>query len=202
MQESRENFDRQTKELREDFANQMKESHEDLERDLKERQEKADQQIRDMREKTNATIRRISVELLGVTGHIVEGLVSSSTEKIFKKAGFDLHDSGKNLKRELASKDKQMEVDVMLSNEKIVVPVEVKANFTKRKVKRFVQKMELFREFFPECADKEVLAAVAAINYDAGAASFAHDSGLIVIRVSSNDIFSIDPVDADKLRRF
>ena len=52
---------------------------------------------------TNESIRRVSVEFLGVTGHIVEGLVSSSTVNIFKEAGYDLHDSGKNLKRELPS---------------------------------------------------------------------------------------------------
>ena len=90
----------------------------------------------------------------------------------------------------------------MLGNDKIVVPVEVKANFTKQKVKRFLHKMEMFRMFFPECADKEVIAAVAAINYDAGADTFAHEEGLLVIRVSSDDIFSIDPVDNQSLRRF
>ena len=159
-------------------------------------------EVKEMFAETNASIRRVSVEFLGITGHIVEGLVSSSTEKIFKDAGFDLHDSGKNLRRELASEDKQMEVDALLGNEKLVVPVEVKANFTKKKVKRFLHKMEMFRKFFPEYADKEVIAAIAAINYEAGVADFAHEEGLLVIRVSSDDIFSLDPVDEKKLRRF
>ena len=160
------------------------------------------QDVKEMFAETNAYIRRISVELLGTTGHIVEGLVSSSTEKIFKDAGFNLHNSGKNLKKELASENKQMELDVMLSNDKIVVPVEVKANFTKQKVKRFLHKMEMFRKFFPEYADKEVLAAIAAINYDTDADTLAHNEGLLVIRVSSDDIFTLDPVDKQSLRRF
>ena len=150
----------------------------------------------------NAFLRRFSIEFLGVTGHIVEGLVSSSTENVFKKAGFILHNSGKNLKRGLDSENKQMEVDVILGNEKVVVPVEVKTNFTKKKVKRFVHKMELFRSFFPECADKEVVAAVAAINYDTDADVLAHEEGLLVIRVSSDDIFTLDPVDEKQLRKF
>jgi hypothetical protein len=90
----------------------------------------------------------------------------------------------------------------MLGNESIVVPVEVKEHFTKKKVKRFLRKMEMFRDFFPECADKEVIAAIAAINYEAGADALAHDEGLLVIRVSSDDIFTLDPVDEKKLRRF
>lgn len=151
---------------------------------------------------TNESIRRVSVEFLGVTGHIVEGLVSSSTVNIFKKAGYDLHDSGKNLKRELSSENKKMEVDALLGNESVVIPVEVKAHFTKKKVKRFIRKMEMFKKFFPEYADKDVVAAIAAIHYEGDADTFAHDEGLLVIRVNSNDIFSLDPIEESKLRKF
>ena len=151
---------------------------------------------------TNESIRRVSVEFLGVTGHIIEGLVGSSTVNIFKEAGYDLHDSGKNLKRELPSENKKIEVDALLSNESVVIPVEVKAHFTKKKVKRFIRKMEMFKKFFPEYADRDVVAAIAAIHYEADADTFAHDEGLFVIRVNSNDIFSLDPIDEIKLRKF
>jgi hypothetical protein len=198
LKESREEFDRGLKESREEFDRGLKESREEFDRRMKE----TDRQVKEMFAETNASIRRISIEFIGVTGHMVEGLVGSSAEKIFQEAGFDLHDRGKNLIRVLAPGNRQMEVDAMLGNESIVVPVEVKEHFTKKKVKRFLHKMETFRDFFPECADKEVIAAVAAINYEAGAAELAHEEGLLVIRVSSDDIFSLDPVDEEKLRRF
>lgn len=198
LKESREEFDRGLKESREEFDRGLKESREEFDRRMKE----TDRQVKEMFAETNASIRRISIEFIGVTGHMVEGLVGSSAEKIFQEAGFDLHDRGKNLIRVLAPGNRQMEVDAMLGNESIVVPVEVKEHFTKKKVKRFLRKMEMFRDFFPECADKEVIAAIAAINYEAGADALAHDEGLLVIRVSSDDIFSLDPVDKKKLRRF
>ena len=198
LKESREEFDRGLKESREEFDRGLKESREEFDRRIKE----TDRQVKEMFAETNASIRRISIEFIGVTGHMVEGLVGSSAEKIFQEAGFDLHDRGKNLIRVLAPGNRQMEVDAMLGNESIVVPVEVKEHFTKKKVKRFLRKMEMFRDFFPECADKEVIAAIAAINYEAGADALAHDEGLLVIRVSSDDIFSLDPVDKKKLRRF
>ncbi len=202
IEESRRESDKRIEESRRESDRRMEESRKETEREVEEMLAKTHREVKEMFAETNASIRRVSVEFLGVTGHIVEGLVSSSTEKIFKDAGFDLHDSGKNLRRELASEDKQMEVDAMLGNEKLVVPVEVKANFTKKKVKRFLHKMEMFRKFFPEYADKEVIAAIAAINYEAGVADFAHEEGLLVIRVSSDDIFSLDPVDEKKLRKF
>ena len=213
IEESRRESDRRIEESRKETEREVKEmlakTHSEVEEmlakthsEVKEMLAETHKEVKEMFAETNASIRRVSVEFLGVTGHIVEGLVSSSTEKIFKDAGFDLHDSGKNLRRELASEDKQMEVDAMLGNEKLVVPVEVKANFTKKKVKRFLHKMEMFRKFCPEYADKEVVAAIAAINYEAGVADFAHEEGLLVIRVSSDDIFSLDPVDENKLRKF
>jgi hypothetical protein len=192
---------KETSEQIKETSEQIKETSEQI-KGTSEQMKETDKQIKEMFAETNASIRRVSVEFLGVTGHIVEGLVSSSAEKVFEEAGFNLHNSGKNLKRELSPENRQMEIDVMLGNEKIVVPVEVKANFTKRKVKRWLQKMETFRDFFPEYADKEVIAAVAAINYEAGADTLAHDEGLLVIRVSSDDIFSLDPVDKGKLRKF
>ena len=209
LKASREEFDRGLKESREEFNRGLKESREEFDRGLKEsreefdkRMKETDRQVKEMFAETNASIRRISIEFIGVTGHMVEGLVGSSAEKIFQEAGFDLHDRGKNLIRVLAPGNRQMEVDAMLGNESIVVPVEVKEHFTKKKVKRFLHKMETFRDFFPECTDKEVIAAVAAINYETGAAELAHEEGLLVIRVSSDDIFSLDPVDKEKLRKF
>ena len=202
IEESRKETEREVEEMLAKTHSEVEEMLAKTHSEVKEMLAETHKEVKEMFAETNASIRRVSVEFLGVTGHIEEGLVSSSTEKIFKDAGFDLHDSGKNLRRELASEDKQMEVDAMLGNEKLVVPVEVKANFTKKKVKRFLHKMEMFRKFFPEYADKEVIAAIAAINYEAGVADFAHEEGLLVIRVSSDDIFSLDPVDEKKLRKF
>ena len=202
IEESRKETEREVEEMLAKTHSEVEEMLAKTHSEVKEMLAETHKEVKEMFAETNASIRRVSVEFLGVTGHIVEGLVSSSTEKIFKDAGFDLHDSGKNLRRELASEDKLMEVDAMLGNEKLVVPVEVKANFTKKKVKRFLHKMEMFRKFFPEYADKEVIAAIAAINYEAGVADFAHEEGLLVIRVSSDDIFSLDPVDENKLRKF
>jgi hypothetical protein len=213
MKERDEKFAREMKERDEKFAKEMKERDERFDREMKERDEKFDEEMKErdekfaremkeFRDETNTAIRRISVEFLGATGHIVEGLASSAVDKIFKDAGLDLLHYGKNIKPKLPEDNSKMEVDVLLGNETFVVPVEVKADFTKRKVKRFVRQMAMYRTFFPEYADKEVVAAVAAINYEGGADQLAHEEGLLVIRVSSDNIFSLDPFDVKTLRRF
>lgn len=154
------------------------------------------------RKETERILREMSIQFMGRTGHIVEGLLSSSAEKVFQEAGLDLHNHGKNLRRKRKAENKQMEVDVLLSNDEIAVPIEVKTNCTKGDVHKFLHQMELFRDLFPECADKEVIAAIAAINYENGVDTLAHEVGLLVIRVNSDDIFSLDPFDKGKLRQF
>ncbi len=153
-------------------------------------------------EETKKTFREMSIQFMGRTGHIVEGLLSSSAEKVFQEAGFDLYNHGKNLIRKFKSENKQMEVDVLLSNDEFAVPIEVKTNCTKADVHKILHQMGLFRDLFPEYADKEVIAAVAAINYENGVDDLARDEGLLVIRVNSDDIFSLDPFDREALRRF
>lgn len=189
------------KERDERFDREMKESHEKFSREMKESHEKFSKELRESMDETNAAIRRISVEFLGATGHIVEGLASSAVDKIFSEAGLLLH-YGKNIKPQQPEVNGKAEIDVLLGNEMFYVPVEVKADFTKKKVKRFVHRMGVFRDFFPEYANKEIVAAVAAINYEDGADKLAHEEGLLVIRVNSNDVFSLDPFDMKTLRRF
>ena len=202
IEEHRKETDRQIKEYREETERQIKKHREETDKRIEEHRKETDKQIKEMFEKTNASISRISKEFLGATGHIVEGLASSSVDKIFKDAGFDLLHYGKNIKPKSPEANQQMEIDVMLGNDRLIVPIEVKADCTKKKVKRYVHSMERFRAFFPEYADEEVIAAIAALNYENGADTLAHEEGLLVIRVSSDNIFSIDPFDREKLRRF
>ena len=170
----------------------------ETDRRLLELKEETDRQLKE----TSLEVKRLSRQLSGTTGHIVEGLVSSSTEKIFENVGLVLHNSGKNLIRSIPSEQIKMEVDVLLSNEELAVPIEVKSNCTKGDVRWFLHQMSHFRRLFPEYDGKEVVAAIAAINYEKGVAELAHREKLLVIRVNSDDIFSIDPFQKDELRKF
>lgn len=194
---SRREHERDMREMRETL-------HQTIEgiKELRKKSAESDKRMDEERKKTDAQIRQISIEFLGVTGHLVEGLASSAVDNVFKEAGLELLHYGKNIKPKRPEDNKMMEIDVLLGNDNFTVPVEVKADFTKKKVKRFVHKMTMFRKLFPEYCDKDVVAVVAAINYENGADTLAHEEGLLVIRVSSDDIFTLDPFDIERLRRF
>ena len=209
LEESSRKFDEELAQSRRELKAELAESRRKFDEDVaqsrkefKEGLEESSRRFEEINAKTNAAITRISTEFLGVTGHIVEGLASSAVDEVFKAAGLPLLHFGKNIKPKHPEANSQMEVDVMLGNDRFTVPVEVKANFTKKKVERFLHKMEMFRPLFPEYCDRDVLAAICAIHYENGADQFAHDEGLLVLRVNSDNVFSLDPFDEEKLRRF
>ena len=142
------------------------------------------------------------VEIKGVTGHVVEGLISSTAEKMFQNAGFDLYNKGKEVKRKLTAKNLVMEVDVLLNNDETAIPIEVKTNCTKQNIDHFLKTMENFRTLFPEYDGHEIIAGIAAINYERDAYEYARQQGLLVICVNSDYIFSIAPFDKQNLKRF
>lgn len=64
--------------------------------------------------------------------------------------------------------------------------------------KKRIPSWDELREF----RDKEILAAVAAINYDRDAAIYAHEQGLLVISTTDGDNFTLEPSERKKLKRF
>ena len=151
---------------------------------------------------TDKKIKEITTRFSSTTGHIIEGLMSSSAIKIYEDAGIKIDSLCKNFKRKSKSLNLAMEMDVVLFNDTQVIVEEVKASCDRKDVDEFFHKMEKFKLLYNEYADKEVFGTIAAVNYEYDADKYARDLGLFVIRVSSDDIFSLDPFEMEKLKRF
>lgn len=151
---------------------------------------------------TDKKIKELSTRFSSTTGHIIEGLMSSSAIKIYEEAGIKIDSLCKNFKRKNKSLNLEMEMDVVLLNDTQVVVEEVKASCDKKDVEKFFHNMEKFKLLYNEYADKEVFGAVAAVNYEDGADQYAHELGLFVVRVASDEIFTLDPFKLDELKRF
>ena len=151
---------------------------------------------------TDRKIKELSTRFSSTTGHIIEGLMSSSAIKIYEDKGFKINSLCKNYKRKNKQLNLEMEQDVVLFTETQVIVEEVKASCDKKDVEKFFHNMENFKLLYDEYADKEVFGAVAAVNYEDGADTYARNLGLFVVRVSSDEIFSLDPFELEKLKRF
>lgn len=89
---------------------------------------------------------------------------------------------------------------MLLLDDEVAIIVEVKINCTRRHIDHFIKQMAYFKKVCPEYADKEIMLAIAAVNYDRSAAEYAHKQGLFVIRVFNDNIFALDSNDGDKMK--
>ena len=176
---------------------QMKETYQQM----KETDRQMKETDRQMKE-TDRKLKELANRFTSQSGHIIEGLMEPSALRIFQDAGYDVDRCTKNYKIHIKATGQKAEYDVILLDNTVVIVVEVKINCTKTDVDDFIKHMIPFRELFPEAGSKEVLGAMAAINYERGADRYAHEQGLFVIRVSDNDIFSLDDTSGNEMRKF
>ena len=185
------------KKLQRETAQNRRESGVDIE-EIKKLQRETTQQMKE----TDRKIKELSTRFSSTTGHIIEGLMSSSAIKMYEDKGFKINSLCKNYKRKNKRLNLEMEQDVVLFTDTQVIVEEVKASCDKKDVDKFFRNMEMFKLLYDEYADKEVLGAVAAVNYEDGADTYARNLGLFVVRVSSDEIFTLDPFKLEELKRF
>ena len=147
-------------------------------------------------------IREMDERFFSQAGHIIEGLMEPSAIKMFQDKGYDINRCWKNFKKYSKEKGWRIEADLLLLDDEIAIVVEVKITCTRRNIDHFIKQMGKFKDLCPEYADKKIIPAIAAVNYDREADKYAHEQGLFVIRVSNDNIFSLDSTDGDKLLMF
>lgn len=185
----------------EEWFAEMRRSQAETDRMQKETDRIIKETAQQMKE-TDKKIKELSTRFSSTTGHIIEGLMSSSAIKIYEDKGFVINSLCKNYKRKNKQLNLEMEQDVVLFTDTQVIVEEVKASCDKKDVEKFFRNMEKFKLLYDEYKDKEVFGAVAAVNYEDGADQYAHELGLFVVRVASDEIFTLDPFKMEELKRF
>ena len=201
LRESAESLKESTGSLKESVGS-LKESAESLKESaesLKNTAESIKQDTAEIKE----TFKQFRAEFGSTVGHIVEGLLGPKGHELFKSAGFQVDRYCKDMYRKVKKQNLAMEVDVLSYGEDLAIATEVKTNCRKKDIDEYLDKMKHFKELFTEHKDKEVIAAVAAINFDRDAYEYAQQQGILIIHVIDESVFTLDPVpDKSKLRRF
>jgi len=123
-------------------------------------------------------------------GKLVESLVAPSIVKQFQKEKFEIEGMSQRMMRRKAGKT--LEIDVLLTNSHIVIPVEVKTTLNVKAVDEHIHKHLIpFKDFFPEYHNKVVYGAVAYIHLEENADRYAYKKGLYVLTFGDNDIVVI-----------
>ena len=166
--------------------------------EIERRMRRTDEQV----DRTCAKIAEMVEQFTSTTGHISEGLMEPASVRIFQEAGYDIDRYYRNLKKKNKNNQTEMEVDLLMLNGTLAIAVEIKTDCRKKDIDHFLRQMPKFKKLYPEYRNKEVLAAVAALNYEREAAEYAHEQGLLVIRTADGDNFTLDPSDRKSLKRF
>ena len=117
--------------------------------------------------------------LTGKWGRFVEGLIAPGTISMFKERGIEVE---KVYQRVKAHKDgKEIEIDILAINKEYAVLIEAKSTLGIEDIKEHIERLKVFKKFFPEYSDRKVIGAVAGIVIEEGADKFAYRQGLFVI---------------------
>ncbi len=125
-------------------------------------------------------------ELTGKWGRFVEGLIAPGIERLFKKRNIEVNTVYQRVRRR--KNGKEIEIDILAIDGQYAVLIEAKSTLGVDDVKEHLDRLDKFKSFFPEYADRNILGAVAGIVIDEGSDKFAYKSGLFVIAQSGESV--------------
>jgi len=191
--------DRQFKETDRKFKEtdrQFKETLQETDRILTEKFKETDLQLKE----TSALIKESSLKAdkyLGKIkefdrnwGKLVESLLAPGMVEQFRKLNLNITCKSQRITN--SRNGDNIEIDILLSNHHIIIPVEVKTTLNVDVVDEHIEKHLIpFKSFFPEYKDKTIYGAVAYIHVDENADRYAYKKGLYVLTFGDNDMVII-----------
>lgn len=129
-------------------------------------------------------IRDLETKFFGMWGKLIESLVEGSLVRLFRERGIEV--SGTTQRRYKIWQGKEYEIDIVVEDGEVVIPVEVKTSLSVRDVDEFVEKLKVFREVFPEYRGCKVYGAIAFLHGRKDTTMYAYRRGLYVIKATGD----------------
>lgn len=188
------------KRMKERMEEEKRRKEEEAERNARwEAERKAFRERMDkLSEDTNRSIKEMKNVFTTQWGRLVEALCKPAAYALFKKEGIEIDRVYEGMRKAKVKGQDAMEIDVALCDTSVAVIVEVKTRCCKRDIDYFLSQMKHCKEWFPDFANKKLLVAVAAIQYDNGADTYAQKKGLYVLQLSGEDTFTLQAPDKPK----
>ena len=154
-------------------------------RKAQQKTEEAQQRTEEALQELTKNLNKASGDFTNKWGQFLENLVKGDLVKILKERNIEVV----RVQRRLSYYKNGREAgdfDLVAVNGKEIVAVEVKTTLTVQKVQKFIDRLKMFKEYFPEYGDRTVYGGVAYLcepeNEEAkGAAKFSQENGLFVI---------------------
>ena len=168
---------------------EIKEDFKETDRRLDKRFEETDRRLDKRFEETDKKIKELASLFTGQWGKLIEALVEPSALKLFRERGVNVTETYQRL--ESRRNGSQMEIDILLANDKEAVVIEAKTTLKVEDVREFLDDITRFTFFFPRYKGLILYGAVAGIQIEEDADKFAYRHGLFVLAGSGEGMIRI-----------
>ncbi|MBM3237196.1 DUF3782 domain-containing protein [Candidatus Poribacteria bacterium] len=155
-------------------------------RETKKQMQETDSRMRELDERLTKQI----TELTGSWSKFVESMVEPSVVRLFKERGVEMEGTQQRVKRRRDGKE--IEIDILGINKEWVVAVEVKTTLKVEDVNEHIERLDRFRNFFPEYNDRKVMGAVAGMRMEEEADKYAYRRGFFVLAQSGENVIILN----------
>lgn len=138
---------------------------------------------------TDKKIKELASLFTGQWGKFIETRVKPSALKLFQERWVEVTETYQRL--ESFREGSQMEIDLLLANDREAVVIEVKTTLKVEDVREFLDDLKKFTFFFPRYKGVNLYGGVAGIQIEEGADTFAYRQGLFVLAGSGEGLIRI-----------
>ena len=158
----------------------------EAQRRTEEARRKGEKALRESLQELTKNLNEASGNFNNKWGKFLENLVKGDLVKLLSERNIKVDRIQPRLVISDPNRRKVGDFDLVAMNGKEIVAVEVKTTLTKEKVEKFMNKLKMFKTYFPEYRDRVVYGGVAFLcepesEEAAHAAEYAEESGLFVI---------------------
>ena len=178
--------DRQIKESQKETDRQIKATHKEINKKLDRLSETVEETNKAV-DKTNRSIEKTNGNFNNKWGKFVENLVRGDLVKLLRKQKIEVNRIQPNLVYPAFEENRAGELDLVAINGDELVVVEVKSTLEKADVKRFLEKLKIFKRCPTEYKGKTLYGGVAFLQSIKNAEAYAEEQGLFTIRAPGGD---------------
>ncbi|RJP25567.1 MAG: DUF3782 domain-containing protein [Candidatus Omnitrophota bacterium] len=155
-------------------------------KELDKKQSETDKQLKKTDKQLKETDKKLE-KLIGRWSLFVEGMVAPAAIRLFQERGIAILRLYQHAK---VSRDGQegMEIDILGINGEFAVLIEAKSTLDVHDVDEHIERLQKFKNLFPEYADRKAIGAIAGIVIHMDVDKYAYKKGLFVIAQSGNTV--------------
>lgn len=169
---------KETKEMFKEGEKQFKETREQF------------KETREMIKETTKLVNKVTGYVSNQWGKLMEAIFSPNCKEVFRERGYEMDTTISNFS--VDNKNENLEIDLLLTNPKVVILLEVKSEATLNDIEDIKKDIAKFRRMVPLYKEARVMGAIAALRYKSKSDTYAEKVGFFVLSPKGENLVKIN----------